>query len=116
MAMGVPKEDVRQDYCLHSGDADEVNGEFDACGFIRIAPRAASTGDLLLVRTGPVGLHVLILTDSGYVHADMRQRRVVEVPGEVPWPIVSAWRHPAVAAEDPLAPELVGTLGYRSVN
>jgi hypothetical protein len=116
MATGVPKEDVRQDYCLHSDDPEEVNGEFDACGFIRIAPAAAGMGDLLVVRTGSIGLHVVILTDSGYVHADMRQRRVEEVPGKVPWPVLAAWRHPSVAAEDPFAPELIGPPGLRSLN
>ena len=108
MATGVRKDKVRRDYCLHSNDADEVNRELDDCGLIRIAPAAASEGDVLLVRTGPVGLHVVTLTGGGYLHADMRRRRVAEVPGRVPWPVLSAWRHPAVAAEDPLAPELLG--------
>ena len=104
MAMGVPKDRVRQDYSLHSSDPAEVDGELDESGFIRIAPAGAGVGDLLLVRTGPTGLHVVILTDGGYLHADMRLRRAVEVSGTVPWPILSAWRHPAVAAENPLAP------------
>ena len=108
MAMGVPKDRVRQDYSLHSSDPAEVDGELDESGFIRIAPAGAGVGDLLLVRTGPTGLHVVILTDGGYLHADMRLRRAVEVSGIVPWPILSAWRHPAVAAENPLAPELIG--------
>lgn len=108
MAMRVPKEQVRRDYCLRSSDPDEVNGEFDQSGFIRIAPAAVRDGDVLLVRPLPSALHVVILTDTGYLHADMRLRKVVEVPGEVPWPVLSAWRHPAEAFEDPLAPELVG--------
>lgn len=108
MATGVPKEKVRRDYCLHSSDPDEVNGEFDQCGFIRIAPAAARDGDLLLVRPQPSALQVVILTDTGYLHADMRSRKVVEAPGDVPWPVLSAWRHPAEAAGDPLTPELVG--------
>ena len=108
MAMGVPKDRVRQDYSLHSSDPAEVDGELDESGFIRIAPAGAGVGDLLLVRTGPTGLHVVILTDGGYLHADMRLRRAVEVSGIVPWPILSAWRHPAVAAENPLARELIG--------
>ena len=108
MATGVPREKVRRDYGLHSSDPDEVNGGFDQSGFIRIAPVAARDGDILVVRPAPGALHVVILTDSGYLHADMRLRKVVEVPGELPWPVLSAWRHPAEAAEDPLAPELVG--------
>ena len=108
MAMRVPRERVRRDYCLRSSDPEEANGEFDRSGFIRISPAAARDGDVLLVRPLPAALHVVILTDSGYLHADMRLRKVVEVPGEVPWPVLSAWRHPGDAAEDPLAPELVG--------
>ena len=57
---------------------------------------------------GGEGSARVVLTDSGYVHADMRLRRTVGVPGRVPWPVLSAWRHPAVAGEDPLAPALVG--------
>ena len=108
MAMGVAEEKVRRDYRLDSNDPDKVNCEIDQAGFIRIAPVAAAAGDMLLVRTGPRGLHAVVLTDGGYVHADMRRRRVAEVPGAVPWPVLSAWRHRAVAAEDPFAPELVG--------
>jgi murein DD-endopeptidase / murein LD-carboxypeptidase len=109
MATRVPKERVRRDYCLHSNDPEEVNGDFDACGFVRIAPAAAGPADVLLVRPAPAGLHVVILTDRGYLHADMRRRKVVEVPGAVPWPIVSAWRHPSDVDADPLAPELIGS-------
>ena len=108
MAMGVAKEKVRRNYRLDTNDPDKVNGEIGKAGFIRIAPVAAAAGDMLLVKTGPAGLHVVILTDGGYVHADMRPRRVVEVRGKVPWPVLSAWRHRVVAAEDPFAPELVG--------
>jgi lipoprotein Spr len=109
MAMGVPKERVRGDYIIPAGsNADEINSEIAALGFIRISPAAAGAGDLLLVRPAPAALHLAILTDTGYLHADMRLRRTVEVPGAVPWPTLSAWRHPADAAGDPLAPELVG--------
>ena len=41
MAMGVPKDRVRQDYSLHSSDPAEVDGELDESGFIRIAPALA---------------------------------------------------------------------------
>jgi murein DD-endopeptidase / murein LD-carboxypeptidase len=97
MALGV--EEVRADYCLRSSDADEANGEFDGHGFIRSAPTEAGDGDVLLVRPRPGQLHVVVLTPGGYLHADMRLRRVAEVPGRVPWPVLSAWRHPERAVE-----------------
>lgn len=109
MATGMPKERVRRDYGLHSNDPQEMHSEFDACGFVRIAPAAAGAADVLVVRPAPSALHVVILTDRGYLHADMRRRKVVEVPGAVPWPILSAWRHPSEVDDDPLAPELIGS-------
>lgn len=92
MAMGV--ERVRRDYCLRSSDAEEANDEFDRMGFLRIAQNGAVAGDFLLVQPAAGHLHVVVLTPEGYVHAEMRLRRVVEVPGAVPWRVLSAWRHP----------------------
>ena len=85
---------VRRDYALRSSDAEAVNGEFAESGFLRIAPTEAGAGDVLLVRAGPGQLHVVILTPGGYLHADAGLRRVVETPGAVAWPVLSAWRFP----------------------
>ena len=52
----------------------------------------AAAGDVLLCRVGPGQLHVTVRTETGVVHADAALRRVVERPGAVPWPILSAWR------------------------
>lgn len=93
-AMATEARGVPRHYNLRSSDVDEVNCEFSDFGFLRIAPVAAEAGDLLLVQAGPAQLHVVILTPEGYLHADARLRRVAEVPGEVPWPVLSAWRHP----------------------
>jgi murein DD-endopeptidase / murein LD-carboxypeptidase len=108
MATRIPPERVRSDYGLHNCDPEEMNRQFDWAGFIRISPAAARDGDILVVRPSATALHVVILTETGYLHADARWRKVVEAPGEVPWPILSAWRHPAEAADDPVVPELVG--------
>lgn len=94
MATGIPKARVRRDYDLRFSDPEKVNANFDACGMIRLAPSAAEPGDVLLVRPGPAQLHVVLLTELGYLHADASLRRVVEVPGPVPWPVLSAWRCP----------------------
>ena len=96
MAMGVPIDGVRRDYWMRSNDQDEVQKELAGRAFIRIDPIGAGPGDLMLVRSGPMALHTVILTDLGYLHADMRLRRVVEVAGSVPWSILSSWRHPDV--------------------
>ena len=94
MAMGIPEEHVRRDYDLRSADVEGVQNNLLACGMLRIAPESADAGDLLLVRSGPAQLHLALLTGPGYLHADAGLRRVVEVPGPVPWPVLSAWRAP----------------------
>jgi hypothetical protein len=87
--------ETRRDYRLASADAEEVNDELRRLGFIRVPSAGAGQGDILVVQPVPGRLHVVVLTSGAYVHADMRLRRVVEVPGAVPWPLLSAWRHPA---------------------
>ncbi|HEV2816069.1 MAG TPA: peptidoglycan endopeptidase [Allosphingosinicella sp.] len=95
MATGRDARRVRRDYdMLASRDPEEVKAEFEACGFIPVAPGEIEPGDILLVNFRPGHLHAAILTPDGYLHADARLRRVVEVPGEIPWPILSAWRVP----------------------
>jgi len=94
MATGTDPQRVRSDYRLRSGDPEQLNAGLDGCGFLRLAPAAAEAGDVLVVRAGAMQLHVVILTDIGFIHADAALRRVVEVPGPVPWPVLSAWRCP----------------------
>lgn len=96
----------RPDYRIRGGEASDVEDELERAGLVRVADGRGETGDLLLVLTGPAQLHVVVLTERGYVHADAGLRRVTEVPGPVPWRSVSAWRHPAVAAApNTLVPE-----------
>lgn len=83
---------VRQDYQLRSSAVDAVERGFRECGFVPLAPSATRPGDVILVRAGHAQLHVALLTPDGYLHADAGLRRVVEVPGAIPWPIASAWR------------------------
>ena len=88
MATGFDTGRVRRNYdMLASRDPQEVAAEFEACGFMRLAPAEIEPGDVLLVSAGAGHLHAAILTPDGYLHADARLRRVVEVPGAVPWPI-----------------------------
>jgi cell wall-associated NlpC family hydrolase len=116
MATGIPKGRVRRDYRLRGHDPEEVDRDFHESGFIRIGPADAEPGDVLLVRPAATALHLVILTDAGYLHADLRLRRVVEVPGPVPWPALSAWRHVEQSAADPLSPALVDPASARRLN
>lgn len=54
--------------------------------------RGRRAGDLLAMRSGPEQLHLGIWTGEGIVHADARLRRIVERPGEPPWPVIGIWR------------------------
>lgn len=89
---GLPSRSVRSDYALRGNSVPEL--EQGLAAFFRPIPAGeAGAGDLLLVQPGPAQMHILILAEDGYIHADAGQRRVVEVPGAVGWPVISAWRH-----------------------
>lgn len=92
MATGVDRARVRENYALLAGDIDAVNADFDAAGFVRLSPDRAGQGDVLIVEAAPDRLHAVVLTPAGYLHAHAGLRRVVETPGPVPWPVLSAWR------------------------
>lgn len=94
MTFDLPATAARGDYGMRGGSRDELERALDIY-FARIARTEADEGDLLLVDAGPAQLHLLILTAAGYLHADAGLRRVVEVPGDVPWPVLSAWRRAA---------------------
>ncbi|MGK6324506.1 peptidoglycan endopeptidase [Sphingomonas sp. DT-51] len=49
-------------------------------------------GDVLLLRVSPAQLHLAVRSERGLIHADAAAGRVVERPGEPPWPLVMAWR------------------------
>jgi murein DD-endopeptidase / murein LD-carboxypeptidase len=92
MATGMDPAQVRRDYLLRGADVEAMNDEFEAHGFLPLAPGAAEPGDFLVVCPGPMQVHIALKTELGYLHADMGLRRVVEVPGPLPWPVLSAWR------------------------
>jgi cell wall-associated NlpC family hydrolase len=90
VAAALGRPDVRRDYALRGGCVAEVEGELSRAGLVRAQGRGA--GDVLVMQAGPGQLHLGIWTGPGLVHADAGLRRVVERPGEPPWPVVSAWR------------------------
>jgi len=64
----------------------------EAMGLRPVFPGEERWGDLLIVEAAPGQVHMLILTPAGFVHADARLRKVVEVPGLPPWPVLAVWR------------------------
>lgn len=91
-AAGVDAAGVRRDYALRDFDPDAVGRALNALGFCRVDDQAGHAGDILVAEVAPLRLHAAIATDRGYLHADAGLRRVVEVPGDLPWPLLSAWR------------------------
>ncbi|MEA1014808.1 peptidoglycan endopeptidase [Sphingosinicella sp. LY1275] len=90
-AAQLPPELVPCDYAMRDAAPDGLSEQY--AGHARsIAPGDAAAGDILLVSTGPGQHHFVVLVDGGFVHADIRMRRVVERPGAVPWPVLAAWR------------------------
>jgi hypothetical protein len=77
-------------YGLRSGDVAQAEAGLRAAGLRMVAQGCA--GDVALVRPGPVQLHLMIACHGGFVHAHAGLRRVVEMPGGSPWPVLSWWR------------------------
>ncbi len=90
VAFSLAIKQVRSDYALRGGSSALLAAELRAAGLRPVARPAA--GDVLLMQAGPGQLHVGIWTGEGLVHADAGLRRVVERPGQAPWPVISAWR------------------------
>ena len=90
VAAALAAENVPRDYALRGGSAARLAEELAKAGLQPAeSPRA---GDVLVVRSGPAQLHLGIFTGAGLIHGDAGLRRVVERPGEIPWPIASIWR------------------------
>jgi hypothetical protein len=81
---------VPNGYALRRGDASAVAALISASGLV--AAGESRAGDLLLLRVRAGQLHLAIWTGDGIVHADAMLQRVVERPGDPPWPVVGRWR------------------------
>jgi len=57
-----------------------------------IAVEQSGAGDVLLARSGPMQLHLMIATARGLVHAHAGLGRVVLMPPPAPWPVLGHWR------------------------
>jgi len=81
---------VPGDYTLRSGSRRRLEAGLRAAGLQPV--ETAEAGDLLLLAAGAGQLHLAVFTGTGIVHADAGLRRIVERPGPVRWPLLSAWR------------------------
>jgi cell wall-associated NlpC family hydrolase len=79
-------------YRLRNRDISDALAFAPAAG-LDGADGAIKPGDLLLVRSGPAQHHLLIADmRGGFIHAHAGLRRVVAMPGPLPWPIERHWR------------------------
>jgi murein DD-endopeptidase / murein LD-carboxypeptidase len=83
---------VAGDYPLRGGSVDAIRTLIDRKGLTAIPVEHARSGDLALIRAGHTQLHLAVLTDGGFVHADAALRRVVETPGRPGATLIGAWR------------------------
>ncbi len=90
IASSLGLRDTPADYALHGGSEDALCAGLKRAGLRRVG--AARIGDVLVLRAGLQQLHLAVVTDAGFVHADAGLRRVVETPGIPPWPIIGIWR------------------------
>lgn len=81
---------VPSGYRLRGGDDAQIAALLRNSGLFAVDHGRA--GDLALARSGPGQLHLAILIEGGFVHADAMLRRVVERPGAMPWPTIGYWR------------------------
>jgi murein DD-endopeptidase / murein LD-carboxypeptidase len=77
-------------YALRGGSEESHAAMITA---LRLTRRrwAARAGDMLLMRAGPEQFHLGLWTGDSLIHADAQLRRVVEMPGPPPWPVIGIW-------------------------
>jgi len=90
-AFCLSSEAVRSDYRLRGNYRNEIMAAL-LRSFRRVSSRQKRPGDLLLLAAAADQLHFAVQTDAGFVHADVRLRRVVETPGEPEWPLIGVYR------------------------
>lgn len=79
-------------YALRARVLPPLGDVATACGFVETdAP--VRPGDVAMLRVGPCQHHLAIALGGGrFVHAHAALRRVVIMPGPLPWPVVRRWR------------------------
>jgi lipoprotein Spr len=91
-AFALPDDLVRRDYRMRGDHRGEMLAAL-AKRFRRIARTQRRNADVLLLQVAKEQLHLAIMTEGGFVHADARRGKVVESRGAPAWPIVAVFRH-----------------------
>ncbi len=85
----IPGDEVRRDYRLRGNYLSELRRELERY-FRKV--RVPLPGDVLLMLVADDQLHLGVRTADGFVHAHAGLGRVVETPGEPPWPVEATYR------------------------
>ncbi|MBV9529258.1 peptidoglycan endopeptidase [Sphingomonas sp.] len=88
---GIRANAVRRDYRLRGAHGQELSREVLRF-FRRVGKVAAAPGDLVISSVALDQLHLSIISDGAFVHADGRIGRVVETPGTPSWPCEGVYR------------------------
>jgi lipoprotein Spr len=97
-AFGLPADGVRRDYRMRGDHRRELLSGLNQ-SFRRVRPSRRRPGDIVVLAVARDQLHLGILTNGGFVHADARLRKVVETAGAPPWPILAHFRRRRVKDE-----------------
>lgn len=81
---------IPADYTLRGLFGNQLCAFFDQPAFAAVS--SLQPGDFVAVRTAPRQLHLMIGTESGFVHAHAGLRCVVLTPQPLPWPVLGHWR------------------------
>ena len=90
VAAALKLDEVRADYRLRGGSAEELGQALGQAGLRRV--KDAWEGDVLVMRAGAEQLHMGVVTEAGFVHAHAGIGHVVETPGTPEWPVIEIWR------------------------
>lgn len=90
VAAALGETQAPRDYRMRGGSAEELARGLARAGLRPVAD--PQPGDIVVMRPGAEQLHLGVWTGSGLVHADAGLGRVVERPGQPPWPILGNWR------------------------
>jgi hypothetical protein len=84
---------VPENYPMRGDFLNKVNDVFAALPFLSQAVGSATVaGDILLAEVGPSQLHLVVVTEDGWVHAHAGLRRVVLSMPQTDWAIIRHWR------------------------
>ncbi len=84
--------DPPRGYGLRNSSIEAALAVAERCDLVP-ASGAPMPGDIVLAAPGPAQHHLLVaITGKAFVHAHAALRRVVAMPGPLPWPILRNWR------------------------